>query len=56
MAQDDRCRVYLYFKFRDDWRCQFLEKDQETSLPRKPHFRSADKVIELVRRAGGLAD
>jgi hypothetical protein len=25
-------------------------------MPRKPHFASAEKVIELVERGGGLTD
>ena len=56
MAEDDRRRVYLYFQFSNGWQCQFLEADLKTSLPRKPHFTSADKVIELLERGGGLTD
>jgi len=56
MAQDDRHRVYMYFQDRNGWHCQFLEKDLKTSLPRKLHFTSADKVIELVERGGGIKD
>lgn len=56
MAQNDRHRVSMYFQDRSGWQCQFLEADLKTSLPRKLRFTSADKVIELVRRSGGLAD
>ena len=54
--QDDRRRVYMYFQFRNGWNCQFLEEDLKTSLPRKLHFTSADKVVELVERGGGITD
>jgi hypothetical protein len=33
-----------------------LEQDLKTALPRKLHFASAEKVIELVERAGGFTD
>ena len=54
--QDERHRIYMYFQFRNGWQCQFLEKDLKTALPRKLHFASADKVIELVERGGGITD
>ena len=38
------------------WHCQFLEADLKTPLPRKLHFTSSDKIIELVERAGGFKD
>jgi hypothetical protein len=53
---DDRHRVYMYFQFRNGWNCQFLEEDLKTSLPRKLHFTSPDKVIKLVERGGGITD
>jgi hypothetical protein len=56
VADNERYRVYLYFQYRDGWQCQFLEPDLKTSLPRKLHFASSDKVIELVERAGGFTD
>jgi hypothetical protein len=56
MAQVDRRRVYIYFQCRNGWHCQFLEGDLKTALPRKLHFKSEDKVIELVERGGGLTD
>jgi hypothetical protein len=46
----------MYFQFRNGWNCQFLEEDLKTSLPRKLHFTSADKVVELVERGGGITD
>jgi hypothetical protein len=46
----------MSFQCRDGWHCQFLEQDLKTPLPRKLHFASSDKVIELVQRGGGLKD
>ena len=48
-------RVYMSFMLRDGWHCQFLEEDAKTSLPRKLHFASSQKIIEL-ERAGGFTD
>jgi hypothetical protein len=47
-------RVYMSFMLRDGWHCQFLEEDLKTSLPRKLHFASSKKIIELVEHAGGF--
>jgi len=44
------------FQFRNGWHCQFLEADLKTSLPKRLHFASPDKIIELVQRGGGIAD
>jgi hypothetical protein len=46
----------MYFLFRNGWQCQFLEKDLKTPLPRKLCFATPDKVIELVKRGGGITD
>ena len=54
--QDDRRRVYMSFQSRYGWHCQFLEQDLKTPLPRKLHFKSAERVIELVARGGGLGN
>ena len=35
---------------------KFLEADLKTSLPRQFHFKSPDKIIELVHRGGGFPD
>jgi hypothetical protein len=56
LRPDDRRRVYMSFQCRGGWHCQFMEADLKTALPRKLHFTSANKVIELVERGGGLAD
>jgi hypothetical protein len=56
MAIDDRHRVYLSFQDRHGWLCQFLEADLKTPLPKRLHFASSDKVVELVERAGGFTD
>jgi hypothetical protein len=49
-------RVYISFQRRNGWHCQFLEQDLKTSLPRKLHFASPDKVVELVERGAGLSN
>jgi hypothetical protein len=46
----------MYFQCRNGWHCQFLEQDLKTSLPKKLHFASSDKVIELVEYGGGMTD
>jgi hypothetical protein len=46
----------MTFMDRHGWQCQFLEEDLKTPLPRRLHFTSADKVIELVERGGGFKD
>ena len=55
-SRDDHHRVYVSFQFRNGWHCQFLEADLKTSLPKRLHFASPDKIIELVQRGGGIAD
>jgi hypothetical protein len=54
--QEQTHRVYLSFQCRDGWQCQFLEADLQTSLPKRLHFASSNKVVELVERAGGFTD
>jgi len=54
--RNDRHRVYLFFQFRNGWRCQFLEPDLKTSLPRKPILTDSETLIGLVERGGGLPD
>jgi hypothetical protein len=49
-------RVYLFFQDRYCWQCQFLEADLKTPLPKRLHFASSDKIIELVERGGGFRD
>ncbi len=44
----------MTFQCRYGWHCQFLEEDLKTPLPRKLHFASPEKVIEIVQRGGGL--
>jgi hypothetical protein len=53
-SHDDRHRVYMSFQDRYGWQCQFLEADLKTPLPRKLHFTSPDKIVELVERGGGF--
>jgi hypothetical protein len=54
--QEQTHRVYLSFQCRKGWHCQFLEADLQTPLPKRLHFASSDKVVELVERAGGFTD
>jgi hypothetical protein len=46
----------MSFQDRYGWQCQFLEADLQTPLPRRLHFTSPDKIIELVKRGGGFKD
>jgi hypothetical protein len=50
--QTDRHRIYMNFMLSHGWRCQFLEEDLQTSLPRTLTFSSEDRVRELVERSG----
>jgi len=38
------------------WKSQFLEADLKTPLPKRLHFTSPDRIIELVERGGGFPD
>jgi hypothetical protein len=49
-------RVYMSFMLCKGWHCQFLEEDLKTPLPHKLKFATEDKVVELVRRCGGLGN
>ena len=53
---DSRHCVYMSFQLRGGWRCQFLEADLKTPLPKRLHFASPDKIVELVERGGGFKD
>jgi hypothetical protein len=55
-SPNDGHRVYLSFQDRHGWQCQFLEADLKTSLPKRLHFASPDRIIELVERGGGFPD
>jgi hypothetical protein len=46
----------MSFMNRKDWQCQFLEADLKTPLPKRLHFASPDKIVELVERGGGFKD
>jgi len=56
MDPNDRHRVYMSFMDRHGWQCQFLEADLQSPLPKRLHFSSPDKIIELAERGGGLRD
>jgi hypothetical protein len=55
-SQNGQHRVYMSFQDRHGWRCRFLEEDLQTPLPKRLHFTSASKLIELVERGGGFED
>ena len=44
----------MSFIYRNGWLCQFLDEDLQTSLPRKLHFRTEDKIREIARRGDGM--
>lgn len=52
----DRCggagrkRIYMHFMFRTEWRCQFLEEDLKTALPRTVTFTDEQKLWEMAKR------
>jgi hypothetical protein len=47
-------RVLMHFMLRVGWRCQFLEEDLKTPLPRELTFRGPAKLFELAVRGGCL--
>jgi hypothetical protein len=49
-------RVFLRFRFRQGWFCQFLEEDGKTPLPRTVVLSDERKVFELVKRGGFTLD
>ena len=49
-------RVYMSFMDRQGWQCQFLEADLQTPLPKRLHYASSAKVVELIERGGGITD
>jgi hypothetical protein len=49
-------RVYMYYMFRENWMCQFLEEDLKTSLPRRLHFKDAEKIRTIVEKVGNFAN
>jgi hypothetical protein len=55
-SRDDRHRVYMTSLHSRVWHCQFLEVHLKTPLPRKLCPTFADKVIEMIKRRGGLSD
>ena len=51
-SRTPRRRIYMSFMLRDGWRCQFLEADLKTSLPRKVTLDSPAKLIKMAERGG----
>ncbi len=46
----------MSFMLRDGWRCQFLEENLKTPLPRKLVFHDAGKLFEIAERGGSTMD
>jgi hypothetical protein len=46
----------MSFMDRQGWHCQFLEADLRTPLPKRLHFASAEKIVQLAERGGGFKD
>jgi hypothetical protein len=56
---DPRHRVYVYMSFqlnRGRWQLQFFEKDMQTTLARSGSLSTAEAVIALADRGGGLSN
>lgn len=49
-------RIYMYYMYRTNWMCQFLEEDLKTPLPRRFYFRSPAKIRAIVEKVGNFAD
>jgi hypothetical protein len=45
-------RVYMEFRFRQGWFCEFLEEDRKTLLPRTVMLADERKLFELMKRGG----
>jgi hypothetical protein len=56
MTRETGVNEIAAFQCRAGWHCPFLEADLKTPLPRKLHFTSSEKVVELVERGGGITD
>jgi len=46
----------MYYMFRQDWMCQFLEEDLRTPLPRRLHFKDAEKIRTIIDKVGNFAN
>lgn len=42
----------MYFQSQSGWRCQFLEEDARTPLPKKLNFFDQEKLFEIAVRGG----
>lgn len=51
-AGAERKRVFLQFRYRQGWFCEFLEEDRKTVLPRTVVLANDRKLFELVKRGG----
>ena len=46
----------MYYMYRTNWMCQFLEEDLKTPLPRRFYFQSPQKIRAIVEKVGNFAD
>ena len=46
----------MSFMLRNEWCCQFLEKDLKTPLPRKVVLKDADEILQMAMRGGARMD
>ena len=46
----------MYYMYRTDWMCQFLEEDLKTPLPKRLHFQSPAKIRAIVDKVGSFAN
>ena len=53
---DQSSILSLPLRDRHGWQYQFLEANLKTPLPKRLHVTSPEKVVELVKRGGGLPD
>jgi hypothetical protein len=49
-------RIYMYYMYRENWMCQFLEEDLKTPLPRRFYFKDPEKIRRIVEKVGNFAD
>ncbi len=46
----------MYYMYRTNWMCQFLEEDLKTPLARRLYFKSPEKIRIIVEKVGNFAD
>lgn len=48
--------VYMMFRHREGWCCEFLESDLKTLLPRKLQLADADQILAMATQSGCRVD